>query len=207
MLIRFRSYPVAIAGDISKLYRAVQLTLGNRDFHRFLWRPNLTSAIQDYRMKYVTFGVASSPYLATQVLQQTALDFGNEFTLAKPHIFSSFYVDDCLAGADSPDNAIKLQQQQRNLLQKEGFDLRMWKSNSQIVLDSIQAMLHDPAQVKVLTEGLSNAPQKTFGIVWNASNDCHFVSIGNHSTAAPTSWSIISDVARAFYVLGWLTPS
>ena len=106
VLIRFRSYPVAIAGDISKMYRAVQLTSGDRDLHRFLWRPNLTSAIQDYQMKRVTFGVALSPYLATQVLQQTAHDFGEEFTLAKPHIFSSFYVDDCLAGADSPENAI-----------------------------------------------------------------------------------------------------
>ena len=165
VLIRFRSYPVAIAGDISKMYRAVQLTPGDRDLHRFLWQPNLTSAIQDYRMKHVTFGVASSPYLATQVLQQTAHDFGEEFTLAKPHIFSSFYVDDCLAGADSPENAIKLQQQLRYLLQKGGFDLRKWKSNSQIVLDSIPATLHDPAQVKALTEGLSNAPQKTLGMV------------------------------------------
>ena len=104
VLIRFRSYPFAIAGDISKMYRAVQLTPGDRDLRRFLWQPNLTSAIQDYRMKHVAFGVASSPYLVTQVLQQTAHDFGEEFTLAKPHILSSFYVDDCLAGADSLEN-------------------------------------------------------------------------------------------------------
>ena len=139
-------------------------------------------------------------------MQQTAHDFGEEFTLAKPHIFSSFYVDDCLAGADSPENAIKLQQQLRNLLQKGGFDLRKWKSNSQIVLDSIPATLHDPAQVKALTEGLSNAPQKTFGIVWTASNDCLYVSIGNHSTAASTKRSIISDVAHMFDILGRLSP-
>ncbi len=39
------------------------------------------------------------PFVAVKALQQTAHDFGDLFPLAKPRVFSSFYVDDCLAGA------------------------------------------------------------------------------------------------------------
>ena len=78
----------------------------------------------DYRMTRVMFGVASSPFLAVQALQQTALDFGDQFPLAKPHVMNSFYVDDLLAGADYPDEALQLQQQLRQLLLKGGFDLK-----------------------------------------------------------------------------------
>ena len=41
-------------------------------------------------MTRVTFGVASSDFVAVQVLCQTALDFGNEFLLAKDHVLISF---------------------------------------------------------------------------------------------------------------------
>ncbi len=58
-------------------------------------------------MTRVTFGVASSPFVAIQSLQQTAHDFGDSFPLAKPHVFSSMYVDDCLAGANIIYNLIE----------------------------------------------------------------------------------------------------
>ena len=62
-------------------------------------------------MTRITFGVAASAFAAIRSLQQTALDFGDEFPLAKPHIFNSFYVNDCLAGADNVEQAFLLQQQ------------------------------------------------------------------------------------------------
>ena len=91
ILLKFRSYRVAIIGDVSKIYRAVQLHEKDRDLHRFLWRANTTRPIKDYRMTRVTFGVASSAFVAVQALRQTALDFGDEFPLAKEHVLNSFY--------------------------------------------------------------------------------------------------------------------
>ncbi len=52
-------------------------------------------------MTRVTFGVTASAFVAIQALQQTATDFASENPLASKHVFSSFYVDDCLAGAES----------------------------------------------------------------------------------------------------------
>ena len=72
-------------------------------------------------MTKITFGVAASAFAAIRSLQQTALDFGDEFPLAKSYIFNSFYVDDCLAGADNVEQAFLLQQQLQRLLEKGGF--------------------------------------------------------------------------------------
>jgi len=63
ILIRFRSYPVSISSDISIMYQVVELCEEDRDYHRFLWRPDKDSKILDYRITMVTFGVASSPYV------------------------------------------------------------------------------------------------------------------------------------------------
>ena len=90
-------------------------------------------------MTRITFGVVASAFAAIRSLQQTALNFGDEFPLAKPHIFDSFYVNDCLAGADNVEQAFLLQQQLQGLLKKCGILLRKWPSNSTDVLDSIPA--------------------------------------------------------------------
>ena len=63
-----------------------------------------------------------------QSLQQTAHDFGDSYAITKSRVKSSFYVDDCLAGADSPQEAIELYSQLRQLLLKGGFDLRKWRA-------------------------------------------------------------------------------
>ena len=50
-------------------------------------------------MKLLTFGVTSSPFLATKVLCQLTEDYRSEFPRAAQIIEESFYVDDCLTGA------------------------------------------------------------------------------------------------------------
>ena len=63
ILLRFRSYPIALSGDIAKMYRAVELDPEDRHLYRFLWRPTPTDQIQEYEMNRVTFGIAASPHL------------------------------------------------------------------------------------------------------------------------------------------------
>ena len=98
IILKFRVYPIALTADVSKMYREVELSEPDRDFHRFLWRSTPDGAILDYRMTRVTFGVSASPYLAVRTLQQTAADHGQDQPEAAQHIRSSFYVDDLLAG-------------------------------------------------------------------------------------------------------------
>ena len=67
---QFRLHKFAITGDISKMFREVSLSPADRDLHRFLWRPQPGGPLRE---GYVTFGVASLPFLATQSLRQTAI--------------------------------------------------------------------------------------------------------------------------------------
>ena len=108
ILLRFRLHKFALTADISKMYRAVHLEPKDRDLHRFLWCEQPTGPLIDYRMTRVTFGVSSSPYLAIKALQQTAHDFGHQYPVARPLVSESFYVDDLLTGADTPEQALHI---------------------------------------------------------------------------------------------------
>ena len=90
ILIRFRSYRVALSGDVAKMYREVSLCKEDRQLHRFLWRPTTSQPIMDFCMNRVTFGVTSSPYVAVRTLQQTASDFSKPSSRATWHIQNSF---------------------------------------------------------------------------------------------------------------------
>ncbi len=119
-----RMYRVALTGDISKMYREVQLSEPDRQLHCFLWRAQPTNPISDYQMNRMTFGVASSPHLAVRTLQQTAQDHGSQHPKASWHVHHSFYVDDLLSGVDTPEAAVQLHDELRSMLLQGGFDLR-----------------------------------------------------------------------------------
>ena len=53
----------------------------------------------------------------------------HKFPMASQAVLKSFYVDDCLSGADSVEEATTLQWQLHNLFLKGGFLLHKWNSN------------------------------------------------------------------------------
>ena len=58
----------------------------------------------------MTYGTASAPYLATRCLQQLAADESKDFSLAPEALTNNFYVDDALCGANTIDDALRLEQ-------------------------------------------------------------------------------------------------
>ena len=102
VLIRFRSHRIALIADVSHMYRAVRLSDADKDLHRFVWQKNPADPLMDFRMTRVTFGVSSS---SNMCVKQNALDFSMEHPNA---VEESFYVDDCLSGSDSPEEAVEL---------------------------------------------------------------------------------------------------
>ena len=50
VLLRFRLHRVALVADVSRMYRAIELTKSDRDLHRFVWRKNPKDPLLDYRM-------------------------------------------------------------------------------------------------------------------------------------------------------------
>ncbi len=82
VVLFFRTHVIGMSADISKMFREVGLHPDDRDLHRFL-QPGLRGeGITDMRMTRVTFGVTSSPFLATQVLRQLAKDYKEQYPQA-----------------------------------------------------------------------------------------------------------------------------
>ena len=206
ILMRFRTYRVAITGDISKMYREVELCPQDKQLHRFLWRPDKSQPIGDYHMNRVTFGVTSSPYVAVKVLQQTAADHCQPTSPAHYHIHNSFYVDDLLAGSDDDESALQLHQDLRQVLAKGGFQLRKWRSSSSAVLSKIPAELQETVPAKEMVDSHSAAYPKALGIAWDSRKDELAVQVQLPDQFISTKRGVASDTAKSFDVLGWLSP-
>ena len=68
VLIRFRMHRIALVADISKMYRAIELPLPDRDFHWLVWRSKPGYILNDCRM--TRDGVSSSLFVANMAVQQ-----------------------------------------------------------------------------------------------------------------------------------------
>ena len=206
VLLRFRSHRVALTSDVSRMYRAVKLVPSDRDFHRFIWRSSPGEQLSDYRMTRVTFGVSASSFAANMSVKQNAIDFGAEYPLAAKAVNDSFYVDDCISGADTVDEAIALQQQLQELFSKAGFLLRKWRSSELTVLEHIPPDLRDSQSMQQIPN--PGEYTKTLGIEWNSSKDHFRLTIAKLPPIEHVSKRfLVSDVAKTFDILGWFSPA
>ena len=206
ILLRFRTYKVALSSDITKMYREVLLHPDDQPLHRYIWRESLETQWKDYQMLRLTFGVAASPYLAVKVLQQTGKDHGEQYPTAQWHINNSFYVDDLLGGADTPEEATELYKNLSEILEKASFHLRKWRSSSKEVIKKIPTAIQEPMPTQELVDQHSATYPKALGVAWNSEEDSMFTSINLPDTYKSSKRGVISDIARTFDVLGWISP-
>ena len=207
VLLRFRLHRVALVADVSRMYRAIELTKSDRDLHRFVWIRNPKDPLLDYHMTRVTFGVSASSFATNMSVKQNALDFAMDYPLAVDAVNRAFYVDDGLTGADSIEEAIKLQRQLQDLFSHGGFLLRKWNSNDQVVLQHISPELRDSQSMYTIPESYIEYV-KTLGIEWNANLDHFRLTIAKPPSSLPITKCILaSDIAKTFDVLGWFSPS
>jgi len=204
VLIRFRCHAIGLSADISKMFREVLLAPEHRDFHRFLMRDD-KGKIQDCRMERVTFGVASSPFLATQALRYLADKFEADFPRAALLLRTTFYVDDFVSGANSIDDAIAIREELCGFLAKAGMLLRKWRSNSPHFLEATPTELLE-VEPDPLT--FQDSP-KALGAHWNTTTDTLQVAVPKPPTSDSTvTKRIVASVSAAvFDVMGLFSPS
>lgn len=63
-------------------------------------------------------------------MQDGSKGYEMQFPEAVKAIHDYFYMDDCTTGASDEDKAIKLAKDIQNVLDKSGFQLSKWRSNS-----------------------------------------------------------------------------
>ena len=206
ILLRFRTYAIAVSSDIPKMYREVLLHPEDQPLHRFIWRETEATPWKEYQMTRVTFGVAASPYLAVKVLQQAGEDHGKEHPKAQWHINHSFYVDDLLGGANTVEEATALYQHLSYILKKASFNLRKWRSSSKEVLKATPSTIQELLPTQELVDQHSAAYPKALGVSWDSREDTMHTSINLPDSHSVTKRGVISDIARTFDVLGWVAP-
>ena len=152
-------------------------------------------------MTLLTFEVASSPFLATQVLRKLADDYSQSHSQAADLIHTSFYVDDCLTGADTVAEADSIRTSLNSLLSKAKMTLRKWRSSSDELLATIPIELRETETKQHIQSPPSHI--KTLGLHWDTGQDSlHVATPVLDQDTSLTKRRILSDVSQTFDVLG-----
>ena len=173
-------------------------------FQCILWRDKNTNKICVYALSTVTYGTTSAPYLAIRVLQQLASDERERFPEASRVLRSDTCVDDVISGADDLNQSLKLQQELCSLSKSGGFRLRKWNTNSTKLLQHIP---EDDRERKELFSIHQPNMTKALGIHWDTTNDYFCFSINFTFSNHITKSSLLSEAAKLFDPLGWLSPT
>lgn len=81
------------------MYRQVVIEPSQRALQRILWRENSEEPITEYQLNTITYGMASSAFLAIRCLPSLAEEHQGTFLGAADVIRNCMYVDDLLFGA------------------------------------------------------------------------------------------------------------
>lgn len=205
LLSRFRLHKYAFTADIRQMYRQILIHPEHRDYQRIVWRFSEENAVQSYRLNTVTYGVSSAPYLALRTLQQLSVDEGENFPIAKHVLQEEVYVDDILTGSSTIKQALQHRKHIQDLLLAGGFELRKWASNHPSLLAGIPSdhyRVLTPVQPMLIDR---DPALKILGLGWNPSSD-HFFYDVRLSESVITKRTVLSQTARIFDPLGWLSP-
>lgn len=201
ILTNFRIPQIVFTADICKMFRQILVLPEYRSFQHILWRDDSSSEILEFQLNTVTYGETPSPFLALRTLHQLIIDEGANFPLAANILKSKFYVDDCLAGANTVTEARESRNQLIAMLKKGNFELRKWSSNRpELLVDMPPQDLESPIDFTDSDKSVS-----LLGIQWNPKLDIFSYKLAEINPAS-TKRSILSIIARTFDPLGWISP-
>ena len=94
ILIRFRTYAIALKSDIGKAFHQVSDHENDREFLRFLWFDVFSDQPKIVRSRFVEviFGVTCSLFLLNEVIRKLAKKFEFDIDFVNK-IFDCFYID------------------------------------------------------------------------------------------------------------------
>ena len=121
LLMRFRSFRIALTADIEKAFLMISVEERDRDVLRFLWVNNIDEndvKIRPLRFTRVVFGVSSSPFLLNSTIRYHLERYRDSHPELIKRLVDSFYVDDVVTGAPTEDEAFQLYTDSKKILKK-----------------------------------------------------------------------------------------
>ena len=202
VLLRFRTYAVALMGDIEKMFCQIKIKDTHKDFLRFFWRDSRSEELQVMRLLFLPFGLRCSPYIAIRCLIETAKSLELRYPRACALIQDSFYVDDFIAGADTLEDALSLIDELRVVCNSGGFNLRKWTSSDPNVIQRMQIA----GDLKPHAFQDFDEDTKVLGLSWCPKTDSFCFKIKPSQLVRITKRSMLSELAGIFDPFGWLNP-
>ncbi|XP_055611269.1 uncharacterized protein LOC129757912 [Uranotaenia lowii] len=203
VFLRFRTKQVAFTADVEKMYRQVLVHEADRDFQRIVWRESEEEPIKHYRLRTVTYGTKSAPFLAIESMKEAARKYKEVYPEAAEQVELGTYVDDLLSGSQSVDGAKGLKEQLVEVFSSAGFHLRKWSSNCPEILQETSAEQQAPVDVK-LAEHMGCT--KALGIQWRPVEDSFSFKVNLGATEVSSKRQFLSDSSKLFDPFGWLAP-
>ena len=141
VVIKFRSYPIAVVADIEKAFHQIQIKPVDRKMLRFLWFYNTDKEIPDikqYQFRRLVFGLTSSPAILASTIKHHLDKFVEKEPDVTSLLDSSLYVDDLAGGVSNDKETENLHDKAQAIMKEGGFTLRKWNSNSQSFRERIE---------------------------------------------------------------------
>ncbi|CAB0004975.1 unnamed protein product, partial [Nesidiocoris tenuis] len=184
------------------MYRQIWINSSQWDFQRILWRSKPTEPLRHYRLKTVTYGTRSAPFLAIRCLHYISEEIEQSEPEIAHNIKTKFFMDDYLDGADSLEELQLKQSQLEELLMSHGFQLRKWCSNSQELMSS----LHNDLDKHYCINLSEDDTIKALGITWNPKTDDLMVNVHEYSHREVSKRMILADLHTFWDPIGLLSP-
>ncbi|XP_026315753.1 uncharacterized protein LOC113227096 [Hyposmocoma kahamanoa] len=169
VLVRFREGQVALTGDIREMFPQIKIRSEDRNFQRYLWRPNGVGRVMEFRMSSLIFGASCSPFIANFIKNRNAKDFEFEFPDAAKDIVQNHYMDDYLGSYDL-EQAAQVAADIVHVHSQCGFEMRSWISNKPEALKLLPPILvkDDIKEVDLNLEGVGF---RVLGLYWIPHDD------------------------------------
>ena len=203
VIANFRFHKFVFTSDIQQMYRQIEIRSQDQDFQRILWRESKDDPIIQYRLKTVTYGTTSAPFLAIRALRELAIDKQEAYPRAAEILKRSTYMDDIIAGSDDITSLINLKGELVELLGLGQFCLKKWASNSDELLKDIK--LEDQVNTLVFDSG-DSCLIKTLGVQWSPKDDQFTFKINLVDITQPTRRALLSETAKLYDPFGWVSP-
>ena len=137
ILIRFRWQPVAIGGDVKRMYLCVKMRQEDRDYLRYLWRKDDKDDIQIKRFTKVAFGVRDSSFTSQECFKRHAMKYSQSHPKVVDVIVNDRWVDDIVSSCETVDEAVRFIKTVKEIMAEGGFQVKKWSSSSKAVMETI----------------------------------------------------------------------
>ncbi|XP_042910117.1 uncharacterized protein [Parasteatoda tepidariorum] len=195
-MLRFRTYAYAFTADIKMMYRTILINPNQRNLQRIVWCENEDEPPKIYELSTVTYGTVSAPYLAQRTLKQLSVDEQANFPMAAPVLQNNFYMDDCLCGADTLEEAIELKQQLKGILQSADMTLHKLCANHVKLAPDSECDYNFATLIET----------KTLGVSWKPILDCFLFRVKVCLENSYTKRDVLSTIAKLFDPIGLMAP-